>query len=129
MRAPSRTERLVADALLRQAAADGVGLNRHQAQRYAKTALHAQLAAASGKAVIDGATVTARGVEILQLFPLGLTNAQIASRLFLGEETVKSHIRALYEALGAKDRAQAVYLGVIHGLIVPAVDEPSERAA
>lgn len=129
MRAPTRVEGLVADALLRQAGADGVTLNRHQAHRYAKAALLGQLAAASGRAAIDGATITARGVEVLQLLPLGLTNAQIAARLFLGEETVKSHIKAVFQALGARDRAQAVYLGMVHGLIVPNASESGERAA
>ena len=52
--------------------------------------------------------LTARQVEILALIAEGLSNAEIASRLFLGETTVKWHVRKILRALGVTNRAQAV---------------------
>jgi PAS domain S-box-containing protein len=58
--------------------------------------------------------LTPRQVEILGLVAEGLSNSEIASRLFLGESTVKWHIRKILRALGVANRAQAVarYLSV-----------------
>lgn len=52
--------------------------------------------------------LTARQVEILALIAKGLSNAEIASRLYLTESTVKWHVRKLLKALGVANRAQAV---------------------
>jgi PAS domain S-box-containing protein len=49
-----------------------------------------------------------RQIEILGLVAEGLSNAEIASRLYLGESTVKWHIRKILKALGVANRAQAV---------------------
>jgi DNA-binding NarL/FixJ family response regulator len=51
--------------------------------------------------------LTARQHEILRLVAEGLTNAQIAQRLFLSEFTVKQHLRAAYKTLGVKNRTEA----------------------
>lgn len=56
------------------------------------------------------AELTARQEEILKLVAEGLTNAQIASRLYLSEYTVKQHLRAAYKALGVRNRNQAARL-------------------
>lgn len=48
--------------------------------------------------------------EILELVAEGLANAQIAKRLYLTESTVKQHLRAVYKALGVKNRTEAVRL-------------------
>ncbi len=58
--------------------------------------------------------LTPRQTEILGLVAEGLSNAEIASRLYLGESTVKWHVRKILRALGVANRAQAVarYLGV-----------------
>lgn len=53
-------------------------------------------------------TLTARQIEVLALMGEGLSNAEIADRLFLGESTVKWHVRKILRALGAANRAQAV---------------------
>ena len=53
------------------------------------------------------ANLSLRQQEILQLVAEGLTNAQIARRLFLSESTVKQHLRAAYKALGVKNRTEA----------------------
>jgi PAS domain S-box-containing protein len=49
-----------------------------------------------------------RQIEILGLVAEGLSNAEIASRLYLGESTVKWHVRKILRALGVANRAQAV---------------------
>lgn len=56
-------------------------------------------------AVLDGLSTRQR--EILGLVTEGLSNAQIARRLFLSEPTVKQHLRAVYKTLRVKNRAQA----------------------
>jgi PAS domain S-box-containing protein len=58
--------------------------------------------------------LTARQVEILALVADGLNNAEIASRLYLTESTVKWHVRKILKALGVTNRAQAVarYLSI-----------------
>jgi RNA polymerase sigma factor (sigma-70 family) len=53
--------------------------------------------------------------EVLQLLADGLTNQEIADRLFLGPETVKTHIRHLMEKLGATDRTQAAVKAALSG--------------
>jgi DNA-binding NarL/FixJ family response regulator len=60
---------------------------------------------------------TNREVEVLQLISEGLVNREIGTRLFLSEETVKSHVRHLLAKLQARSRAHAVAVGFRRGLI------------
>jgi len=60
---------------------------------------------------------TAREIEVLQLVADGLVNREIGDRLFLSEETVKSHVRHLLAKLQARSRAHAVAVGYRRGLI------------
>ncbi len=60
---------------------------------------------------------TGREVEVLQLVSEGLVNREIGVRLFLSEETVKSHVRHLLAKLQARSRAHAVAVGFRRGLI------------
>lgn len=60
---------------------------------------------------------TAREKEVLQLISDGLANREIGERLFLSEETVKSHVRHLLAKLQARSRAHAVAVGFRRGLI------------
>ena len=60
---------------------------------------------------------TAREIEVLQLVSDGLVNREIGERLFLSEETVKSHVRHLLAKLQARSRAHAVAVGFRRGLI------------
>jgi DNA-binding NarL/FixJ family response regulator len=60
---------------------------------------------------------TAREIEVLQLISDGLVNREIGNRLFLSEETVKSHVRHLLAKLQARSRAHAVAVGFRRGLI------------
>ena len=54
---------------------------------------------------------------MLQLICDGLVNREIGNRLFLSEETVKSHVRHLLAKLQARSRAHAVAVGFRRGLI------------
>jgi DNA-binding NarL/FixJ family response regulator len=60
---------------------------------------------------------TGRELEVLQLISDGLVNREIGQRLFLSEETVKSHVRHLLAKLQARSRAHAVAVGFRRGLI------------
>jgi DNA-binding NarL/FixJ family response regulator len=60
---------------------------------------------------------TMREIEVLQLIGDGLVNREIGQRLFLSEETVKSHVRHLLAKLQARSRAHAVAVGFRRGLI------------
>lgn len=64
-----------------------------------------------------GQEPTAREIEVLQLVADGLVNREIGERLFLSEETVKSHVRHLLAKLQARSRAHAVAVGFRRGLI------------
>jgi DNA-binding NarL/FixJ family response regulator len=55
--------------------------------------------------------ITPRELEILALIAAGLSNREIAGRLFVSENTVKTHSSRLFDKLGAKRRTQAVQLG------------------
>lgn len=60
---------------------------------------------------------TNREIEVLQLISEGLVNREIGHRLFLSEETVKSHVRHLLAKLQARSRAHAVAIGFRRNLI------------
>jgi DNA-binding NarL/FixJ family response regulator len=60
---------------------------------------------------------TRREIQVLQLVSEGLVNREIGERLFLSEETVKSHVRHLLAKLNARSRAHAVAVGFRRGLI------------
>jgi len=53
-------------------------------------------------------TLTARELEVLQLLAFGHTNKDIAERLFISPDTVKTHLEHIFEKLGATDRTAAV---------------------
>ena len=61
--------------------------------------------------------LTQRESEVLSLLVNGLSNRRIAEELFLGEETVKTHVRSIYRKLGVKHRAQAVATVLRLGLL------------
>jgi len=64
--------------------------------------------------------LTAREAEVLNLLAAGLSNSEIAQRLYLSHATVKTHINRIFAKTGARDRAQAVRYAYQHGLASPA---------
>jgi DNA-binding NarL/FixJ family response regulator len=64
-------------------------------------------------------SLTAREVEILRLIAAGLTNTEIAERLFISPLTCKSHVSRILTKLDARDRTQLVVLAYESGLVVP----------
>jgi DNA-binding NarL/FixJ family response regulator len=61
--------------------------------------------------------LTAREVEVLRRVAAGNRNREIADLLSISEETVKVHVKHIMEKLGAKDRTQAIAVGVRRGII------------
>jgi DNA-binding NarL/FixJ family response regulator len=87
-------------------------------RRLLDTFAHSQPAApdASRAAVAD---LTEREREVLVLVGRGLSNGEIAQKLFLSEGTVKTHIKRIFYKLGLRDRVQAVILAYDAGLVAP----------
>jgi DNA-binding NarL/FixJ family response regulator len=60
-----------------------------------------------------------REAEILALITQGNSNAEIATRVHLSENTVKSYVHQLYRTIGVTSRTQAVLWGARHGFLPP----------
>lgn len=73
-------------------------------------------AAPSASDVLD--RLTERELEVLREVAAGLTNAEIADKLFVGEATVKTHVSNLLTKLGLRDRVQAVVFAYENGVVM-----------
>ncbi|TRO57341.1 response regulator transcription factor [Streptomyces sp. IB201691-2A2] len=95
--APSVTRRLVADIIQRRRAE----------------------ASAPPASTVRLEILTAREEETLRLLARGLSNAEIATTLFVSEHTVKTHVSNVLSKLGLRDRVQAVICAYETGLVTP----------
>lgn len=74
-----------------------------------------------------GSILTQREREILSLLPEGLSNQQIATRLFISEKTVKKHLNNVFAKLHVTNRSQAAVYAIRSNLASSLFDEPTGR--
>jgi DNA-binding NarL/FixJ family response regulator len=111
----TRAEDLV-DAVRTVAGGDALPLASTTRRLIADFASRTSAAGMEWKAV---SALTEREAEVLTLVARGLSNDEIAERLTLSTETVKTHVKHVYTKLGTRDRAQAVIAAYESGLVSP----------
>ena len=96
----------------------GVRLTRPRSQASAKAVpAPAPPVFAPDQSRRDHLGITRREMEILELVAQGMTNREIAEKLFVSENTVKTHCSRAFDKLGARRRTEAVQMGKKFGLL------------
>lgn len=84
----------------------------HRGERFIPAAIAARLA---DRVFSNG--LSAREVEVMEMVAKGFRNKEISSQLFVSENTVKTHLKRIYEKLQASDRTQAALTAVRRGIL------------
>jgi DNA-binding NarL/FixJ family response regulator len=65
----------------------------------------------------SGSPLSPRELEVVRTVTLGLKNAEVAKRLFISEETVKSHLNNIFQKLGVQDRVELTRYAIRAGIV------------
>jgi DNA-binding NarL/FixJ family response regulator len=106
------------DALLAPA------VTRRLIGEFAALRVRPETASAAARSGLDLAALTPRETQVLRLVAEGMSNAEIAQRLVVSEETVKTHVSRVLSKLALRDRTQAVVVAYESGLVVPGTLPP-----
>jgi DNA-binding NarL/FixJ family response regulator len=114
-------EALLSPAVTRRVIAGFAGRRDHAARERPGPSSGQQPggATAAGQADVPTPPLTDRESEVLQLVAQGMSNAEIAARLVVGEATVKTHVSNVLAKLQLRDRIQAVIYAYEHRLVTP----------
>lgn len=101
-----------------EAAAVGLSVSHPDVAELGAAAVSRNRGAARSSGAMPRQALSPRENEILNLLAAGLGNKEIAWRLKISEHTVKFHVTSIFNKLGVSTRAEAVAIGMRHGLIV-----------
>ena len=110
---------------IRNAYQGEVQLHPNVAKQLMSAVAHKELAADVGSTRLDKSKLTEREGEVLGLIASGLSNHEIAEKMFISEKTVKTHVSSILSKLNLDDRTQAAIYAWKHGF---ATDKESRRA-
>jgi DNA-binding NarL/FixJ family response regulator len=119
--------RQIADAVRTVAVGESIvapAVTRRLVERFVRTPL-----AGTSTQSARFAELTDRELEVVVLVARGLSNREIAGRLYLSEATVKTHVTRILAKLGLRDRVQAVVLAYESGLVEPGGEATAEPEA